>query len=296
MSFGDDDAPSAGLAPLSFSESGRHAGLSDSVKVGWTLRDSKDKLAGGYAFNINPQGITRVESSRATTQATKGSIYVDDFGPGAPQITLRQLVARGHSLVLDTGQVVQVNTTREDVIRFIDTIWTPAVQDASLQVHFHDNHLERGHEEHVYFPPNGLSIQRSVDLQNVWLLEVQMIGLDVRALDDLDTPDQPSNVTSKNRYIVRPGDTLTKIVVKLAGKKSSSTKRRAVLAKVLALNPQLRHARKLVPGAPNYAGTATVNAKPMRVYVGEVLLLPGKSALSPSNLLRGSGPGLPFGI
>lgn len=244
-----------------------------STKVAWTLR-SGDKIVAVHDFSINPQAITRVESSRASVFATKGGFYVDDFGAGPSTITLRQIVATGHWISAKHG-LREVLTAREDVQRFIRNIYKPATRPMNggrLQVYFHDNHMEQGHDERVFFPQNALSIQRSVDMPNVWLLELQMVGLEKNPFSDVEV-ERTSN-RHHRKYVVKRGDTLHSIVVRLAGAHSTKKKRKHVLSALLKLNPAIRRKRTLHVGATNFLGDHTVTAKPMHVVPGEIIVLP----------------------
>lgn len=231
----------------------------DSTKVGWTLRDAQGNVVDAMAFLINPQGLDRASSSRSQLFATKGGFYVDNFGAGPTTIQLRQLVAQGK----DLGNGI-FYTSREDVQRFIKSIYLPAMDEQGPVRHayFHDNHLERGFEEHVWFPEGSLTVQRAVDLHNVWAVSLTMISLERRPFAEVVV----NPTTAKgSRYVVKKGDTLTKIVSHLVGAGASSAKRKAMHATLMTMNPDLSKARP-IPGG----GTA----RPLQVYPGELLRIP----------------------
>lgn len=262
----DEKAPEAHEPGMTFYEVGPNAGgvAPQSTKVGWTLRNrATNDIEAAFAFLINPQGLTRVDGSRSSVQATKGRVYVDHFGRAPVQISMRQLVASGK--VIDSGFFF---TQREDVQRWFKTIYLPATQGAGARkyrVLFHDHHYERGMEEEVWFPPQSHVLERSVELHNVWKLDVQMVSLEQYPYSDVEISDAPPRVQKGRRYMVKVGDTLTNIVARLAGKGASATKRRRTLNHLLALNPSIKKRRTLANGN---------TGKPMKVYPGEVLLLP----------------------
>ncbi len=261
----DEAAPSAHTDRQEFDETGRNAGRVPvgSTKVGWTLRDSQNRVKVGFAFRINPQGLTRVTGSRAQLQSTKGGHYVDDFGPGAGSITLRQLVAEGKTI-----KGGNYYTGREDVQRFLQTIYLPATNGIGrkkYRVFFHDHHFERGFEERVYFPPNSLTIDRSVDLHHLWRVELQMVSLEKYPYAEVEVETSEPRVRQGRRHVVKRGQTFESLIRKVAGPKSTPSQRKRAREKLLKLNPFLRSRRKL----PN--GTV---GKPMRVYPGEVIRLP----------------------
>lgn len=260
----DEQPPEAHVAPQTFHETGDKAGTvaPESTKVGWTLRRN-GKITAGFAFLINPQGITRGLGTRATVFSTKAANYVDDFGPAPGAISIRQLVASGKV----DGDVFF--TAREDIQRFLKTIWIPATTAPRGQrptVYFHDNHFERGFEERVYFPPEGLSITRDVELHNVWRFELQMVGLERNPYGgDIKVQTSPVPARGGLRYKVKKGDTLEKLVRRLAGKHASKAKLKRVRARLLELNPFLKKKRKLADG---HMGRAYI------LHAGEILTLP----------------------
>lgn len=301
----DDAAPHTIVAPQRVGDDGRPvSSTSSSTKVAWTLRHGKTIVA-VHDFAINPQGLTRVESSRASLFATKGGFYVDDFGPGPAQITLRQLVASGKwksvkafNATTNTFLFEEL-TAREDVQRFIKEIYVPAtrpVNNGRLSVYFHDNHFEQGHDEHVFFPQNGLSISRAVDLPNVWQVEIQMVSLEPKPFGDVTVTANPSRA-SHSTYQVKKGDTLHKIAVKIAGgKKATANQVKQVLAKILKLNPKLKHTRTYHIGSTGFLGDHTVTVKPMHLAIGELLILPVASRSTPNApFIIGGGPQNPSG-
>lgn len=249
----------------------------ESTKVGFTLRDKTSKAvardesgnAHAFAFLINPQGLGRSHGTRSTLHATQARVYVNDFGWAPYTITLRQLVA--------SGKVIQGGfyTEREDVQRFLERIYLPAIANRSRwEVMFHDHHYERGSDETVMFPPNSLDIQRDVSLHGVWLVQLQMIGLEKLPYKDVDVePSAPRSTTArKRRYTVRSGDTLHKLIVRWAGKGASAAKRKRLLEAVLKANPKITKRRQLK--VKTGSGTQTIEGKPNHVYPGEVLIRP----------------------
>jgi hypothetical protein len=292
----DDATPHAIAGVQSIHRTGKGGGKpssASSTKVAWTLRD-KGKIVEVFDFVINPQGITRVESSRAQVFSTKGGHYADDFGPGPAMITLRQIVASGKRESHGGGHY-EAFTLREDVQRFIKRIYRPATiarNHGRHDVWFHDNHLEQGHDERILFPQNALTLQRAVDLQGVWLLELQMISLEKNPYGDVsvDRSPVPPHLRT-HKYVVKRGDTLNKIVARVAGRGADAKKRKQVLARIIVLNPWLKHRRHLQRGDSGYVGTKTITAKPYQVVPGEVMVLPGGAASGGG--VRGSGPGVP---
>jgi hypothetical protein len=78
-------ALSAVHAPMGFIETGAKAGNPkgpSSTKVGWTLRDAQRDRHGGFAFLINPQGLTRTLGTRASLFATQGRLLRRRLRPG----------------------------------------------------------------------------------------------------------------------------------------------------------------------------------------------------------------------
>ena len=241
-----------------------------SLKVAWTLRDttSGDVLE-AFAWAINPQDIDRQPTQRNQVHATRSKFYVDDFGPGPTTITLTQLVSSG-KWVGDRN----VYTAREDVQRFIETIYEPAQtrmlngRRRTMAVYFHDNHWERGMDERVLFPQNGLRVYRSVDQGRLWLVQITMLSLERRPLKDDTYEHAEATVRRVQSYIVRSGDTLQKIARRLAGSRASSAQVRAVTRRILDLNPRLKRARTVTRnGVPR-----TVAAN--KVVAGDRLIIP----------------------
>lgn len=260
----DDLFPEDHIGAQPFYEVGANAGSvpGDSTKVGFTIRNSSNQIEQGFAFLINPQGLTYTLGSRSQMFATKGATYVDDFGPAPSQVTMRQLIASGK--VVSGG----FYTAREDVQRFLTTIYLPATNGPTRtrkRVFFHDHHFQRGFEQHVYFPANSLSIQRSVDLHNVWLLELTMISLEKYPYAEVEANPTTSSTATTRPYVVPAGMTLQKLARKLAGAKASAAKVNSKLQQILTLNPSLRKTRTDARGRV---------VKPMKLFVGEQLILP----------------------
>src|SRR5208282_5306847 len=114
----------------------------------------------------------------------RGSFYVDDFGAGPTTIQISQFLAAGKA-----QQAEGFETLREHVLRFYDTIWLPAAgpgySNSPVEVLFYDNHLYAGLPsqanvpERVYFPSqNSFQLLRSVGQNNVWQVQITMVGLD----------------------------------------------------------------------------------------------------------------------
>lgn len=261
----DERRASAGVVPMAFYEEGPHAGQvgADSTRVGFTVRDSRNKIQDAFAFRINPQGLSYQLGSRATLYATKSGVTIDDFGPTATVIVLRQTVIEGKQAYLGGPYY----TGREDVQRFLKRIYLPATAGIGrkrLRVFFHDHHFERGFEQRVAFLPGSFLIERSVETPGVWRLELQMVSLEKYPYAEVEAEKTPQR-TKSGSYQVKRGDTLEKIVRRLAGHGASAAKRKRVRAALLKLNPQLKKKRK-VPGGKT--------GKPMHVYPGEVLAKP----------------------
>ncbi len=260
----DDRAPVT-LAPMVFSEENGTVGAG-STKIGWTRRNRNNDILAGFAYRINPQGITRGFVARNQVFATQGGFYVDQFGPGPADISVRQLVASGKD---DGGGYFY--TAREDIQRFLKDIWEPATAVGSTdRVYFHDNHFERGHDERVFFPQSALTLLRSVDQHGVWLVEIRMTGLERYPLSDVSASPAQAPVTKIIKHRVTHGETLDKIVAKVAGRYATAAQRKAMLARILTLNPELRHTRQMkIDGH-------TRTLKPHRVYTGEVIRIPAR--------------------
>lgn len=258
-------AKHAVAAPQGFYESGPRTGQTPqgSRKVGWTLRRRSDgSIVTAFAFLINPQGLTRTDGSRATLQATQGGFYVNDFGPAPTTIQLRQLVASGGKGP-DPGTIY---TAREDVQRFLKTIYLPALRSPQRYVvYFHDHQFERGFEQRVFFPANSLQTSQSVEQHGVWGVDLQMIGLELYPYGDVHVDTAPAPIRASTTYLVKAGDTLEKIVRRLAGRHSTVQRRRVVRERLLTLNPEIRKKRAKPGGGI---------AKPLRVYPGEKIRLP----------------------
>lgn len=267
--YRDDRQPHAVSAPMPFVEHGDHAGdaPNGSLKVGWVLKRGR-RVVGGFSWLINPQALTRTHSGRASMFATKGGFYLQSFGAGPTSITLRQLVASGPEA---PGGLLF--TAREDMQRFLSEVWEPATSPDPPTILFYDNHFEPGHNDEVFFPPQSLAIERSVEQHGVWLVEITMQSLerDPYSDDEADPSVDPAVGKNARRYVVRKGDTLDSIVRHLAGKGASKERRRAVLAAVLRLNPQLKHARTVTVDGHKH------DVKGMTLFPGEVILLPASA-------------------
>jgi hypothetical protein len=263
----DERRASDGIEPMVFYEEGPHVGqvAADSTKVGWTLRDTNGRIVNALAFRINPQGIDYVLGGRATLNAVKSGLFVDDFGPAATVISLRQTIVEGKNAYL-AGPYYP---SREEVQRFLTDIYLPATAGPGkrkMRVHFHDHHFERGFEQRVVFLDNSLTISRSAEQVGVWQLQLQMVSLERYPYASVAAQKVPQgSANGKRQYRVKHGDTLEKIVRGLAGRHPSKAKLNRTRAALLRVNPQLRKRRKLPNGSIG---------KPMHVYPGELLALP----------------------
>lgn len=205
----------AQLAPLGWD----HGRADKSRMVGWTIhRRGSSQIIDSHAFSINPQSITRTDSPRNQMFATQDGFYVDDFGPGPTNIQISQLVAHGRRYAAVGGQLSRA-TMREDVLRFKDVIYERATANpGQYDVYWHDNHLwtilNSKSPERVYFPPQSLQIMRSVQLHNVWQLQLTMVTLDPPSSgrNTGTIPGQPRIRV----HVVRRGETLLKLAAKLA--------------------------------------------------------------------------------
>lgn len=266
----EDDTPNDNLIPQSIHYDGEAVGRagSNSRKVSWRLVDKDNNLLyvgakGGvssqqsdiacvFDFKINPQAITQARGTRATLYATKSAFVVDNFGTAPTTISIRQLVASGREIQTATGPV-QLLTAREDIQDFIRRIYYPAIhRNFQGVLQFMDNHWERGVPTDVFFPPNGLTIQRSVDQHNVWLVEIQMVSLEKDSFTggDGDVVEQKARTKPhKKSYIVKRGDTLEKLARKIAHRnthrKVTSKDAERVKKVLLAYNPKLKKRRKV---------------------------------------------------
>lgn len=300
----EDDTPNDNETPQSLHQSGDKAGVGGPISrhVGWRLVDPQGNLlyvAGGHSqtlsddgpddnacafgFKINPQGIDLDFGTRATLYATRSQFIVDNFGRGPVTITLRQLVASGRDVVDPTNRaIVQQLTAREDIQRFIERIWYPAIhRDFKGQVQFFDNHYERGIPVDVFFPPNGLQISRAVELHGIWRVNITMIALDKDAYSPGDgvkvtTTKNPATKVVQRSYTVKKGDgSLEKLCRRLIHRstKHKATQKQVTTLKklIIHLNPELRTKHRTIGGKK-------VTAKPLQLVPGEQLKIPSKVA------------------
>lgn len=298
----EDDTPNDNETPQSIHESGEKAGVGGPLSrhVGWRLVNHRgdllyvagehaQNLAGdgpadaacAFGFKINPQGIDLDFGTRATLFATRSQFVVDNFGRGPTTITLRQLVASGRDIVDPTNRaVVQQLTAREDIQRFIERIWYPAIhRDFKGRVQFFDNHYERGIATDVFFPPTGLQISRAVELHNIWRVNITMIALEKDAYSPGDgikvtTTKNPATKVVQRTYVVKKGDaSLEKLCRRLIhhSTQHKATQKQVTSLKklIIELNPELRTKHRKI-------GTKSVSAKPFQLLPGEQLKIPSK--------------------
>lgn len=282
----EDAAPGDNEAPQVFFEESNGSGKAgdagaNSRRVGWTLRDANGKILAGFGFKINPQGIDRQEVTRAQMFATRAQFLVDNFGPGPASISIRQLVGSGKEFRNSLGIPTQVYTAREDIQRFITTIYRPSIQRRKdpLQVYFHDNHFERGSEERVFWVGGGITLQRSVDLHNVWLVSIQMTSLEKNPYGDITVDRVEAPKTSNRPYIVKKQMSVTELALQLAGGSTpmkTYAKQAALINGILAANPQLLQKTRTVTIIDSRTGQPTASRTGARgeLYPGERIYLP----------------------
>lgn len=270
----------AQIAPLGWN----HGGPDSSRMVGWTLRRG-GKMIAQHAFSINPQAITRSDSPRNQMFATQGGFYVDDFGPGPTTIQLTQLVAHGRATPSGGGGLARA-TMREDVLRWYDNIYTQATSNPGrIEVWFHDNHLwnqiNGKTPELVYFPPQSVSLVRSVQQHNVWQLQVTMLTL--------TSSDAASRVSNRvpghpkiKVHVVRKGETLHKIAAHLAGKHATHKRILQLQQQIVALTKKygqddITKNRKVnaYSNTTSQTPVGTLHVTRMHVAPGERIILPG---------------------
>ena len=293
-----DDTPSMMIDALAYGPHAKrfwgHTGdsIAHGRRVGWTLRNSANRIVtmtdgrpAAWGFTINPQGLTYDHSNRNQMFATKSRFYVDAFGPGSVTITLRQLVASGGY----TGEAVFA--AREDVLTWLAMIYEPAIQRGSAyRVFFHDMHLDQtsgasGWE--VFFPNNPVSVQRSVDLHNVWLVQITMQTLTPNLYSGLtrEISADTNRTRATYHYRVVKGDTLHRIAQKAVKHDHHRYSLEQMANLILRLNPTIRQKRVVQvyrSGGQHYPSpfrndpqTPTpVTVKSMHVTPGESLILP----------------------
>jgi hypothetical protein len=298
----EDETPNDNEKPQSLHQSGDKAGVGGpkSRHVGWRLVDAKgdllyvagasnnslssegpDEAACAFGFKINPQGIDLDFSTRSTLFATRSHFIVDNFGRGPTTITLRQLVASGRDIVDPTGRaVIQQLTAREDIQRFIERIWYPAIHRSFKgTIQFFDNHYERGVPVDVFFPPNSLRISRAVELHGIWRVDITMVALEKDAYSPGDgivvtRPKSDPTKTTLKTYTVKKGDgsleKLSRKLIHAATHHSPTAKQVSRLKKlIIHYNPELRTKKRLI-------GNVTKTAKPFQLLPGQKLKLPQK--------------------
>ena len=175
-------------------------------------------------------------------------------------------------------------TLREDILAFYNDIYLVAIGSNSsskpLEVFFYDNHLFHGVRgaielpEAVWFPPGGFSLERAVNLQNVWRFGLTMTALE-RPRASQGPPGGGSSASGTTVIIVRKSETLNVFARKHAGKSPSAKRVKTVEQAILKLNTGLKKARK-VPIFSWQTGqqTSSQEVKAMRVLAGEKILIP----------------------
>jgi hypothetical protein len=248
-----------------------------SLKVGWILKQGGKEIA-NYAFSINPQSISRTDTTRTQMFATRGGFYVDDFGGGPTTIQIDQLVGSG----APTGSGNRFETLREHVLRFEDEIWTTAVgqgySNSPIEVFFYDNHLYHSTREsafvpeRVYFPAQGKQLLRAVSANNVWKLQLTMITLD----KPTNPIELPGHKPKTKIIIVKANETLKKIAVSIAGKHANHKQILTVENFILHYNPTVRKTRYLPIFSPLNAVTkiGEVKVQGYHVAAGQKLTVP----------------------
>lgn len=254
-----------------------HSNPTQGMKIGWELRRN-GKVEASFAFAINPQSINRMPTTRAQLYATRSQFYVDDFGPGSETIQIGQLVASGKGA--SSGFV----TLREDILKFRDDIWMQAVGKGygtePLEVYFYDNHLFHGVKgavelpERVWFPPTSLSLERAVNLQNVWRLSLTMMTLE-KPVAAGSPPGAGKSPNGTTLIIVRKTEDVQALARKHAGKSPSSARVKSVAQAILKLNPDMKRNRTVpIFSAATGQQTESHEVKSMHVLAGEKVLVP----------------------
>ncbi len=246
-----------------------------SARVGWILKQSGKRIA-DFAFNINPQSITRSPTTRTQLWATRGAFYVDDFGAGPTTIQINQLLGTG---IQAPGEY---QTLRESFLQFYDEIWVTAAGQGynrnPIEVFFYDNHLYAGLPERadvpekVYFPAQGFQVNRSVSLNNVWQVQVSMVSL--------EKPSNPTTLGGGKKktkpYLVRENETLKKIAAKLAGKHPTAKQILSMERAIIHYNPKVAKNRTVLIYSPlnTITPVGSVEVKRNHVAKGQVLKVP----------------------
>lgn len=269
----------AKLPPLGWN----HGKPDGSRQVGWTLqRRGSTQIVEQHAFSINPQSITRTDSTRTQLFATQAGFYVDDFGPGPVTIQITQLVAHGRQYANGGGSLSRA-TMRQDVLRFYDRIYTKAVANrGQYQVYFHDNHLwdvvSSRSPEKVYFPPQAFQLVRSTSLHNVWQLQLTMVTLDAPPPATSGVQGPTPGLPRVKVYVVQNGDTLKKIATKLAGRNNTHKRVLQLEQQIVALTKKYgkdditKNRTVQIYSGGNRVGQTNVTR--MHVAPGEKIILP----------------------
>jgi hypothetical protein len=250
------------------------------ARVGWILKRGREQVS-DFAFSINPQSITRTSTTRTQMFATRGGFYVDDFGAGPTTIQINQYVAAGKA-----QQAGGFETLREHVLRFYDTIWTPAAgpgySNSPVEVFFYDNHLFAGLPaqanvpEKVYFPQNGFQILRAVGQNNVWQLQLTMVSLEKPSGEEQAAALLHGKGKTK-LYLVREGETLKKFAAKHAARSRPTNKQILSYERaILKLNPTVTKNRKISIFSPQSLTVPieTREVKRNHLAPGELLTVP----------------------
>jgi hypothetical protein len=286
----EDEQPLATIAPQryyeqSHGEKGIRAGdvSAKSRHVTWSLcaRGDRGNVKAAFGFHLNPQAITRTHSGRSQLQATRARFYVDDFGPGPTTITVRQLVASGKHVRSADSRWVRLENARQNIMRFLAEIYYPAMASPdSLMVYWQDHHLNRGGDELVYFPSNGVEVARDVSQHGVWMVGITMVSLERKPYKDWPAPEEdsrdPEAKAESRVYIVKRGQTKVSTLVRalMRTKYRTVKNERKLTERLLSLNPDLKRKRtERVYGADGkYLRSVTVG--PYRLAVGQRIRIP----------------------
>ncbi len=286
----EDEQPGATIAPQRYYEQshkdkGVRAGdvSAKSRHVTWSLceRGNRDHVVKAFGFHLNPQSIVRSHSGRSQLQATKARFYVDDFGPGPTTITVRQLAASGKHARSADSHWVRLENARQNIMRFLAEIYYPAMASPDkYQVYWQDNHLNRGGDELVYFPSNGIEVARDVSQHGVWMVGITMVSLERAPYKDWPGPQEddrdPEAKAVSRVYIVKRGQTKVSTLVRsLMRTKYRTVKNEHKLTqKIIWLNDDLKRKRTERTYSADGKYVKTVEVGPYRLAVGQKIRIP----------------------